>query len=54
MPRAHKSTEDQFFDVFASWPVADQKIALKVMERLVTEREKDEKRVAKAAPKGNE
>lgn len=49
MPHPHRSTEDQFFDVFASWPVADQKIALKVMERLVAEREKDERRAAKAA-----
>lgn len=49
MSRTRKSTEESFYDVFASWPVADQKIALKVMERLVTEREKDEKRAAKAA-----
>lgn len=49
MGRTAKTTEDQFYDVFASWPVADQKIALRVMERLVTEREKDEQRVAKAA-----
>lgn len=51
MPRPRKSTESSFYDVFASWPLAEQKIVLRVMERLVIERERDEKRAAKAPAK---
>jgi hypothetical protein len=47
--RPPKSVEDSFYDVFASWSLADQKIALRVMERLVVERERDQSRQAKAA-----
>lgn len=49
MARPRKTDESVFYDIFATFTVADQKIALRVMERLVTEREKDEQRAAKAA-----
>lgn len=34
MSRRPKSTEDEFFDIFASWAAADQAAALKVMNAL--------------------
>jgi hypothetical protein len=49
MPRPRKSTEESFYDVFSSWPLSEQKIALRVMERLVIEREKEERRAVKSA-----
>lgn len=54
MPRPRKSTESTFYDVFSNFPLAEQKIVVRVLERLVVEREKDEKRAAKVAPKEGE
>lgn len=49
-PRKETRTDIEIlFDTFSSLPVYDQKMSLKVMERLVIERDKDEQR-AKEKP----
>lgn len=34
MARPRRSTEEEFYDVFSSWAVDDQAIALRVMEQI--------------------
>jgi hypothetical protein len=36
--------EGQFYDAFDNFPLAEQKVVLKVLTRLVTQREKDEQK----------
>jgi hypothetical protein len=44
--RPRKATEDTFYDVFSAFPLTEQRIVLRVLERLVIEREKDASRAA--------
>ena len=44
MGRPRKATEDTFYDVFSSFSLAEQRVVLRVLERLVIEREKDASR----------
>lgn len=46
MARPRRSTEEEFYDIFASWPTDDQAIALRVMEQI--------HRIAKRAAKKSE
>ena len=34
MARPRRTTEEEFYDVFAGWPADDQAIALRVMEQI--------------------
>lgn len=48
MSRKPKTTEEQWYDVFDRWTLADQQVAVKVLDRLVKQRDKDEHK--KSAP----
>jgi hypothetical protein len=50
--KSAESLENEFWDVFARWDLAEQKVILRVMTRLVLEREKDEMRAPNGAAPG--
>jgi hypothetical protein len=45
--RPRKSTEDTWYDVFSGWSLEDQKVAVRVLSRLILEREREENRRAR-------
>lgn len=50
MGRRAKSTEDEFFDIFASWTADDQEAALKVMNALHRQSLRTKPKVSPQAP----
>jgi hypothetical protein len=34
MARPRRTTEEEFYDIFSSWPIDDQAMALRVMEQI--------------------
>jgi len=44
MGRPRKGTEETFYDTFAEWDAADQAVALRVLEQLHRQRQREAKR----------
>jgi hypothetical protein len=50
MPRPRKGTEQVFYDTFADWPIEDQAAALKVLNELHRQRQREARRQQPPSP----